>query len=77
MAREASMNSRDRIAGQGERVWIVSRMQNDDDMVEKYLGVSTLFDIGALYTNSFLDPSIKMVDVPEMKFQPKLPGSFQ
>src|SRR5260370_29400787 len=45
-----------------------TRMQNDYDLVAKYLGVTTPFDIRAMYTDAFLDPSIKMVDVPEMKF---------
>jgi NitT/TauT family transport system substrate-binding protein len=45
-----------------------TRMQTDYDLVAKYLGVTTPFDIKALYTDAFLDPSIKMVDVPEMKF---------
>jgi NitT/TauT family transport system substrate-binding protein len=45
-----------------------TRMQNDYDLIAKYIGVTTPFDVKAMYTNSFLDPSIKMVDVPEMKF---------
>ena len=34
----------------------------------KYLGVTTPFDIKDMFTDAFLDPSIKMVDVPKMKF---------
>jgi NitT/TauT family transport system substrate-binding protein len=45
-----------------------TRMQNDYDMIAKYLGVSAPFDVKDIYTNTFLDPSIKMVDVPDMKF---------
>jgi hypothetical protein len=45
-----------------------ARMQSDYDLVAKYLGVTTPFDVKAMYTDEFLDPSIKMVDVPEMKF---------
>jgi hypothetical protein len=44
------------------------RMQSDYELVAKYLGVTTPFDIKTMYTDAFLDPSIKMVDVPEMKF---------
>jgi hypothetical protein len=43
-------------------------MQNDYDQVAKYRGVTTPFDIKAARTDAFVDPSIKMVDVPEMKF---------
>jgi NitT/TauT family transport system substrate-binding protein len=45
-----------------------ARMQNDYNLVTKYLGVTAPFDIRAMYTDEFLDPSITMVDVPEMKF---------
>lgn len=45
-----------------------SRIQNDYDQVAKYRGVTTPFDIKAAHTDAFVDPSIKMVDVPEMKF---------
>jgi len=38
------------------------------NLVAKYLGVTAPFDIRAMYTDEFLDPSITMVDVPEMKF---------
>ena len=41
-------------------------MRNDTDLVAKYRGVTTPFDIRAAYTDAFLDPSIKMIDVPEM-----------
>jgi hypothetical protein len=43
-------------------------MQNDIDLVAKYLGVTAPFDIKAMYTDGFLDPSIKMVEVAETKF---------
>jgi hypothetical protein len=51
------------------------RIENDCNG-RKYLGVITPFDIKAVCTCAVLDPPLKMVDVPEMKFQPKLPGQF-
>jgi hypothetical protein len=43
-------------------------MRNDTDPVAKYRGVATPFDIKRVHTDAILDPSIKMVDGPEMKF---------
>ena len=37
-----------------------ARMQNDYDLVAKYLGVTTPFDVKAMYTDEFLDPSIRV-----------------
>jgi NitT/TauT family transport system substrate-binding protein len=45
-----------------------ARMQSDYELVAKYLGVATPFDVKTMYTDEFLDPAIKMVEVPEMKF---------
>jgi NitT/TauT family transport system substrate-binding protein len=45
-----------------------ARMQNDYDLVAKYLDVTAPFDVKTMYTDEFLDPAIKMVEVPEMKF---------
>ena len=39
------------------------RMQSDYDLVAKYLGVASPFDVNAMFTNRFLDTSTKMVEV--------------
>jgi NitT/TauT family transport system substrate-binding protein len=39
------------------------RMQSDYDLVAKYLGVASPFDVKAMFTNRFLDTSIKMIEV--------------
>jgi NitT/TauT family transport system substrate-binding protein len=39
------------------------RMQADYDLVAKYLGVASPFDVNTMFTNRFLDLSIKMVEV--------------
>ncbi len=45
-----------------------ARMKSDYELVAKYFGVETAYDVETFYTNQFLDPSIKMVEVPEVKF---------
>lgn len=40
------------------------RMQADYELVAKYLGVGAPFEVKSMYTNKFVDPSIKMTDVP-------------
>ncbi len=45
-----------------------SRMKDDYQLIEKYIGIGTPFDVETIYSNDLLDPSIKMVEVPEMKF---------
>ncbi len=37
-----------------------TRMQNDYDLVKEYIGVDKPFDVKSVYTNEFLDRSIKM-----------------
>lgn len=37
-----------------------TRMENDYNLVKKYLGIETPFDVTQHYTNAFLDKSIKM-----------------
>lgn len=44
------------------------RMADDYKLVEEYIKFDKPFDIRAAYTNDFLDKSIKMVAVPEPKF---------
>ena len=44
------------------------RMADDYKLVEEYIKIDKPFDIRAAYTNDFLDKSIKMVAVPEPKF---------
>jgi NitT/TauT family transport system substrate-binding protein len=40
-----------------------ARMQSDYELVAKYLGVETPYDVKTIYTNKFVDPGIKMIDV--------------
>jgi NitT/TauT family transport system substrate-binding protein len=40
------------------------RMQSDYDLVAKYLGVASPFDVNTMFTDRFLYPSVKMVEVP-------------
>jgi NitT/TauT family transport system substrate-binding protein len=48
-----------------------ARMQNDYDLVAKYLGVTAPFDVKTMYTDEFLDPAIKMVEPKDpIKFNP-------
>jgi NitT/TauT family transport system substrate-binding protein len=44
------------------------RMDDDYELVKTYLGLDKPFDVKTVYTNEFLDPSIKMIAVPEPKF---------
>ena len=39
------------------------RMKSDYDLVAKYLGVASPFDVNKMFTDRFLDPSIKMVEI--------------
>ncbi len=41
------------------------RMENDYQLVSTYIGIEKPFDVKAAYTNEFLDPSIKMIEVKE------------
>jgi NitT/TauT family transport system substrate-binding protein len=41
------------------------RMENDYKLVQTYIGLDKPFDVTTAYTNRFLDPSIKMVEVKE------------
>ena len=45
-----------------------ARMQSDCTLVSKYFGLETPFDVERIYTNQFLDPSIKLIEVPDVKF---------
>lgn len=44
------------------------RMDDDYALVNTYLGLEKPFDVKTVYTNEFLDPAIKMIAVPEPKF---------
>jgi NitT/TauT family transport system substrate-binding protein len=44
------------------------RMRDDYALVSKYFGLETPYEVETIYTNQFLDPGLKMVEVPEMKF---------
>jgi NitT/TauT family transport system substrate-binding protein len=37
-----------------------ARMQSDYDLVKEYIGIDKPFDVKSVYTNDFLDRSIKM-----------------
>jgi len=41
------------------------RMENDYKLVQTYIGLDKPFDVTTAYTNRFLDPSIKMIEVKE------------
>jgi NitT/TauT family transport system substrate-binding protein len=41
------------------------RMENDYRLVSTYIGLDKPFDVKTAYTNQFLDPSIKMIEVKE------------
>ena len=41
------------------------RMENDYQLVSTYIGLDKPFDVKTAYTNQFLDPSIKMIEVKE------------
>ena len=41
------------------------RMENDYQLVSTYIGIEKPFDVKASYTNEFLDPSIRMIEVKE------------
>jgi len=41
------------------------RMENDYRLVQTYIGLDKPFDVTTAYTNRFLDPSIKMIEVKE------------
>ncbi|MGA7327891.1 MAG: ABC transporter substrate-binding protein [Rhodomicrobium sp.] len=45
-----------------------SRMKDDYALVSKYFGLETPYQVETIYTNQFLDPGLKMIEVPEMKF---------
>lgn len=45
-----------------------SRLTTDYEMVKTYLGVDKPYDVKAIYTDEFLDPAIKMVEVPGSPF---------
>jgi NitT/TauT family transport system substrate-binding protein len=40
-----------------------ARMQHDYDLVREYVGIDKPFDVKTVYTNAFLDKSIKMIPV--------------
>jgi NitT/TauT family transport system substrate-binding protein len=40
-----------------------ARMQSDYDLVAKYLGVASPFEVNTMFTNRFLDSSIKMIEI--------------
>jgi len=40
-----------------------TRMQRDYDLVREYVGIDKPFDVKTVYTNAFLDKSIKMIPV--------------
>ena len=44
------------------------RMAEDYELVKTYLGLDQPYDVKTAFTNDFLDTSIKMVAVPEPKF---------
>lgn len=44
------------------------RMTDDYELVKTYLGLDRPYDVKTAFTNEFLDTSIKMVAVPEPKF---------
>jgi NitT/TauT family transport system substrate-binding protein len=41
------------------------RMENDYQLVSTYIGIEKPFDVKTSYTNEFLDPSIRMIEVKE------------
>lgn len=45
-----------------------SRLADDYELVKTYLELGTPYDVKTLYTDEFLDPSIKMVTVPDSPF---------
>ncbi len=45
-----------------------SRMKDDYTLVSKYFGLETPYKVETIYTNQFLDPALKMSEVPEIKF---------
>jgi NitT/TauT family transport system substrate-binding protein len=45
-----------------------ARLDTDYDLVKTYLGIATPYDVKTVYTNQFLDPSRKMVEVQGSPF---------
>jgi NitT/TauT family transport system substrate-binding protein len=41
------------------------RMENDYQLVSTYIGLDKPFDVKTAYTNQFLDPQVKMIEVKE------------
>lgn len=44
------------------------RLRDDYELVKAHLGITTPYDLSSFYTDKFLDPSIKMVEVPDSPF---------
>ena len=42
-----------------------ARMESDYKLVSTYIGIDKPFDVKSAYTNQFLDPAVKMIDVKE------------
>jgi NitT/TauT family transport system substrate-binding protein len=45
-----------------------ARMEADYELVKSFIGITTPYDVKAFYTDRYLDPSIKMVSIPDSPF---------